>query len=96
METMTCRSCGKNLMIVNHERTGKPAPVEAEPVENGNIMLNPDGTYGIAPKGYEWPEGAKRYQSHYVSCPSAKGWREGTIWAKPPANEPTTPKEGGE
>jgi hypothetical protein len=34
-----CAACGTVLIWLQHERPLKPAPIEAEPVDDGNILL---------------------------------------------------------
>ena len=76
--SQTCKSCGKSIEILNHERTGKPAPIESEPVPNGNVTLNADGTYHVVKKDETVPESQLRYVNHYTNCPQAGSWREQT------------------
>jgi hypothetical protein len=34
-----CGACGVRLLWLQHERTLRPAPIEAEPVADGNVVL---------------------------------------------------------
>ena len=75
-----CKSCGAPITwTVTHK--GKRMPVDAEPVENGNITLRRDGDEVIAEyPGKEHPslfedEGA-RYVSHFSTCPERAEWRK--------------------
>lgn len=34
-----CAACGVELRWLQHERTLKPAPIEAKPIDDGNILL---------------------------------------------------------
>lgn len=61
-----CRSCREYIVWRNHERTGKPAPIEVKESDKGNVYVNPDGTYGIG-------DGA--YLNHFASCEQADSWR---------------------
>lgn len=67
---MRCRKCHKETMWLYHKDTKKPAPIEAEPNANGNILVR--GTeYRIATK--EEIEKAKEighplYLNHFASC----------------------------
>jgi hypothetical protein len=77
--TMPCRSCGKTLLILNNDNTGKPGPVESDPVATGNIVRVGLDRYHVMSKAeLALPPTAdvKRYQSHYVTCPNAGGWRD--------------------
>lgn len=72
--SVPCRSCGAEVIWLVHARTGKPAPIDVEPVEGGNVRRLGEGQYVIdaAPDLM----GEPRYVSHYVTCPDAERWRE--------------------
>lgn len=72
--SVPCRSCMAAIVWREHARTGAVAPIDAEPVEGGNIRLLPDGRYEVAAE----PDlfGEPRYVSHYATCPDADRWRE--------------------
>lgn len=77
-----CRSCGAAIYWLKHVNTGRPAPVDANPSPNGNIVIELEGgTYGICGKdvacqlGYM---GEERYVNHFATCPMAAEWREKT------------------
>lgn len=38
-QTATCRSCKAAVVWTVTEKSGRPMPVDAEPVENGNLLL---------------------------------------------------------
>lgn len=38
-----CASCGAPVLWLNHRDTGKPAPIDVSPSENGNVIL-----FGVA------------------------------------------------
>ncbi len=74
-----CQSCGAPVIwTVTHK--GKRMPVDAEPVEDGNIALRLDGDKVIAEyQGKEHPslfeEERPRYVSHFSTCPDRSDWR---------------------
>lgn len=76
MNIAKCRTCERPI-IWTRTVNGKWMPVDAEPVENGNlILLVPvDGT----PQSLVSKEGANvgflHYRSHFVSCPQASEHR---------------------
>lgn len=73
----TCRSCGAPILWRTHHRTGKLAPIDAEPSPFGNVALLPGERYAIATKDGPWHAGdtGERRTSHYATCPQASGWR---------------------
>lgn len=84
-----CRSCGAPVIwTVTHK--GKWMPVDAAPVEGGNIRLRSeaDGDRVIAEyPGREHPglfddADRARYVSHFATCPESDDWR------KPDAADP--------
>ena len=76
-----CRSCGAPVVwTVTHN--GKRMPVDAEPVEGGNIRLRRDGGSVVAeypgrehPGLFDDPDRA-RYVSHFATCPESAHWRK--------------------
>lgn len=75
MNRAKCRSCGAPIIWVE-TANAKLIPLDAEPVEDGNITL---GISGLAYVGENaWPlftEG-NRYKSHFETCPQAKSGRK--------------------
>ena len=75
-----CKSCGAPVVwTVTHN--GKAMPVDADPVENGNIVLRRDGETVVAeypgrehPSLFEAPR--PRYVSHFATCPERDQWRK--------------------
>jgi hypothetical protein len=67
-----CRSCGAAVVWLVHERTGRPAPVDAEPDPAGNVEPLDGGRYRIAPPDLF---GGPRHMPHYATCPDAAAWR---------------------
>lgn len=65
-----CRTCGAAIFWVDTE-TGKKMPVDAEPVDHGNIIFLEKAAHVL--KADETPpEGARRYTSHFATCKDAK------------------------
>ena len=73
-----CRSCSAPVFMVEHERTGKRAPINADPVPDGNIVfdLYDDGqvAYRILEIG-DRANFAPRYTSHFATCPNSNAHR---------------------
>lgn len=81
-----CRSCKKPILWALTEN-GRRIPIDPEPVENGNILLQ-HRPANIPLAVYQTKEmlaalhehgGLQQYRlylSHFVSCPQAKGWRK--------------------
>jgi len=73
-----CRKCGKETLWLRHKDTNKPAPIEAEASDNGNIFIKND-LYRIASP--EETERAKQigkplYLNHFATCEFAKSFRK--------------------
>lgn len=69
-----CRWCGRKVFWLNHERTGKRAPIDAYPSPNGNVGINQEnGTYRIitAQMSLEDMFSTGRYTNHWATCPEA-------------------------
>ncbi len=74
----TCRSCGAPVLWRKHQRTGKPAPIDAEPNPDGNVvLLGEERYYVLSPKEREtWTsrvEGSL-HTNHFQTCPQQKLW----------------------
>jgi|SRR6185436_782509 hypothetical protein len=85
-----CASCQAPIIWTLTER-GKRMPVNAEPVDGGNIRLDmrrPVHSF-VVPVGEMFSEDIPgddglRYTSHFASCPEADLWRNG----RPAPNTP--------
>lgn len=80
-EVKSCGSCAASVIwTVTHK--GRRMPVDAEPVEGGNVRLRQDGERVIAEyPGKEHPglfdeDDRARYVSHFATCPQAGRWRK--------------------
>ena len=72
----TCRSCGAPILWVVSAASGKAMPVDADPVEDGNVTL--DGltaTVHPAGQGDLLGDAGPRYRSHFATCKDADEWR---------------------
>lgn len=79
-ETKPCSSCGAPVIWAETEH--KRMPVDAEPVEGGNVtlFLSTDGrVLATVGNGVQWDLFAEelegRYVSHFATCPDADRWR---------------------
>lgn len=75
-----CRSCGAAIMWLEHVNSGKPAPIDAEPVgAAGNIIVTGD-TYRITKVGADRQDAIDRgvplHKNHFATCPQASGWHK--------------------
>lgn len=72
-----CRSCGAPVKWVL-TRKGKRMPVDAEPVEGGNIMLERETDSSGTPLAAYVPSdpGVLRYVSHFATCEFADRHRK--------------------
>ena len=68
-----CRSCGASIFFVQTAR-GKTMPMDAEPCEDGNMVL----IEGVAFSTAKVKDAMlmPRYKSHYATCADAKRWRK--------------------
>lgn len=66
-----CRSCGAPVLWITTEK-GKRMPVNAEPADGGNVIIDP--TSGI---GHYVPKqpGQLAHVSHFATCPESEKWR---------------------
>lgn len=68
-----CRTCGAPVFMLTHETTGKKAPIDMEPIDGGNVVIDLDVQEYAIVKG---ERGKLRYRSHFASCPDAKEHRK--------------------
>ncbi len=83
-ETPHCRSCGAPIVWAR-TNSGKAMPVDAEPVEDGNVVLRtgPDQSVTAYVLSKRDAEGIQLdmyvsrdlYVSHFTTCPTANTWR---------------------
>jgi hypothetical protein len=69
-----CRSCDERIIWAKSATSGKAIPIDAEPVDNGNIRLGRDDDGLVAIYAGEGP--GTRYVSHFATCPDRDGWRK--------------------
>lgn len=67
-----CRSCGAEIVWAKTE-TGKSIPIDAEPVNEGNIHLK-DGVAYVDKSCMGLP--GPHYKSHFATCPHAAKHRK--------------------
>lgn len=83
-----CRSCGDPVIWLKNTRTGKRAPIDAEPDPAGNIVTFPDdGTYtvlGPSERAEATAEGVALRTNHFATCPQAGQWHKATQKAGAP------------
>lgn len=85
--TATCGSCDAEIVWV-HTTTGRTMPIDAVPVEDGNVVLTGRMTKSGSGSGVIRPEvrvdtqytldfglGETRYVAHFTTCPQADEWR---------------------
>lgn len=82
MPTITrCVSCQAPIFWALTHGKAKPMPVDAEPVEGGNLRLIKADTPPIVTASMQLELGevddGVRYQSHFASCPDAAKWHGG-------------------
>jgi hypothetical protein len=78
----SCRSCRAPVIWLEHNKTGQPAPIDAEPVGRaGNILIDlATGTYRVTTVGDDrqgaLDRGDPLHTNHFATCPQSKVWRE--------------------
>lgn len=70
-----CATC-KAEIVWAVTPTGKAMPVDPDPVDNGNLVLDVDARPVSVrpPELTDDPEGP-RHVSHFATCPDAQHWR---------------------
>lgn len=74
-----CRSCHEPVKWVTMADSGKANPLDAVPVENGNIevSLEEGREVGrVVPSKEDRLFPVPLFTSHFVTCPQAKDWRK--------------------
>lgn len=76
MKTSRCNSCGAEIVWARSEG-GRAMPLDAEPVEGGNVELLADGTAIVLKKeeAASYLPGTLR-KSHFATCPHAARHRK--------------------
>lgn len=73
-----CRSCDAPVIWIKHAKTGTPAPIDAEPTPDGNVMLSGDCyiVLGTAEARAEARRnGFDLHTNHFQTCKDAKRWK---------------------
>lgn len=74
-----CKSCHALIRWVTMAATGKANPLDAEPVENGNIEVmevrGRDIGRIVSDEARLFP--VPLYLAHWATCPDAAKWRKG-------------------
>lgn len=68
-----CKSCNAEIEWVESERTGKPMPLDAGPIENGNLVVVNGRARGFTAEDVRLAR--ERRRSHFASCPNAADFR---------------------
>lgn len=71
MNVIRCRSCGAPMFFAR-TAAGKLLPIDAVPVDDGNVEILDDGSALV--HGSPTLFGGVRYVSHFVTCPDGKEW----------------------
>ncbi len=78
-----CRSCGAKVRWIEMDSTGKLAPIDNTPSENGNVFINQfNKGVVLTPLGKSEIESrfgkVDLYLNHFATCPDAKSHRKPT------------------
>lgn len=78
IETKPCGSCGTPVYWLRSVATGKPAPIEVEASERGNIAVDLlAGTYSVVPAPERASQQGPLHLNHFVGCPQRASWAKG-------------------
>lgn len=72
-----CKSCGASILWAKTD-TGKSMPVDAEPTDDGNVLLyrTPRGLQAVVMGARTEPDPrASRHHTHFETCPQAQEHR---------------------
>ena len=73
--TATCRSCG--AAVTWHKTpAGNSMPLDAEPVADGNVVIEGGLARVVGPPGEGELDLSPRYRSHFSTCQDAAKWRK--------------------
>ncbi len=70
----SCRSCNAPIEWAEFEASGKPCPLDAEPVANGNLVLLKGKVRKYTDEDARL--GRERRASHFATCKDATQWRK--------------------
>jgi hypothetical protein len=72
-----CRSCNAPIRWAETEK-GRRIPIDAQPVEDGNIVLQDRGKFRppLAIVHFIPPQDVTVYKSHFATCKQANRWRK--------------------
>lgn len=70
-----CKSCRAEIIWTKDVNTGRNVPVDADPVPNGNILVDGYESYVIARSELDQHESEPRHLNHFATCPNADRWR---------------------
>lgn len=75
----TCRSCGAEIRWALTVKNGKHIPIDAQPVPDGNIVIEYRNGGDEARPATDADRKLKRplYKSHFATCTDAPEWRKG-------------------
>ena len=75
-EKGNCRSCGRPVLWVRSAATGSIMPLDAEPTEDGNVILVGDQAHVLKGDLFEPMLEGPRYLSHFATCVGAAQHRK--------------------
>jgi hypothetical protein len=73
--TDVCRSCGAPIVWARTD-SGKRMPVDADPSEDGTLVLEQAGAVLRAHVVGTVPGEGSRHRAHFATCPDAESWRK--------------------
>lgn len=69
----TCKSCNAEIIFVMSGKTGKMSPLDAQPVEDGNLVILGGAFRSASPEDRRLHR--PLYKSHFATCADASRYR---------------------
>ena len=78
MSACSSRNCRASVLRLNNVNTGKPAPIDAAPVPDGNVrVLLPTAQYDVLAGGRltaARADGEALHKNHWATCKDRERW----------------------
>ena len=93
MRLAVCRLCRTPILMARHKHTQKPAPIEVQPSDDGNILLCGD-VYEVVPLAERDKVKLRGFvlrKNHFATCVFAKSFAKPKASPKAKARETVCP-----
>lgn len=75
----SCKGCGRPIIWIVNDTTGKAAPIDASPAANGPIVFVDTGIrieYHVLRSGEVAPPERSTYTNHFQTCPQRQQFQK--------------------